>query len=477
MGNFIDSDLIYDLKRQAKNILNKNIYEDGEDCGYTAASGKLNLPGKDSQWLYPFQWLWDTFFICAWNTNAQQSIIDAKKFLNSQQSNGFCGHIRYNRQIINNGSYFPPTHIYFSDGKIPETGELISKITQPPNIGYGLYELTKKLDLNERNTRELTDLYNKAIKLHRYIYTNRVIDGCMVTIHPWEAGDDNSAKWDPIYKEIEKQTQQKGELKEIVINWLKSLGINYDRVDTEIISAEQRPVDPHYYIYLFLIYLYGQWNWDEKTIIEQSPFRVIDPMTNAILLRSNIDLIRMGKKLKILDRKTEKELNSWITQTTNGLENLWSEKHNLYLTKNLVNNSLIEVETVSGLVPLFTGIIKQDRAEKIIGKIKELEENPTINYLIPSTFPTQSEYFEPNRYWRGPVWIILNEIIAQGLILYNSKELALKIRENNLNLVINTQDEKGGFYEYFNPITGEGLGTSKQSWTAAAILEAIKYLS
>ena len=458
-------------------MLLNNIFDEGDDKDYTAASGKMRLPNSNkSKWLYPFQWLWDTFFICAWNPNTAQSLFDATKFLEAQAPNGFCGHIRYNREILLKKEYFPAANIYYLNG-LPAVGEITSRITQPPNIAYGLLELAKKIAHNGGDLFPLRSLFQKAYKYHEYIYNNRIIDGCMVTIHPWESGDDNSPKWDIIYQKLEKYILSIGNLEHIIIGWLESIGLTYDRVDLKIIKPTQRPTDPHYYAYLFLIYLYGQWNWKEETILKESPFRVLDPMTNGILLRSNMSLLELYHLLEISDHEKLNKINYWISTTKQGLINLWSKEHKMYLTKDLTDDTVIEVETVSGFTPLFSCGINKEHADTMAEKIiLQIKENET-KYFIPSTPIKETNYFEENRYWRGPVWVITNELIAEGLDYYGYKELSDFIRTNSLDLVLNTLDERGGFYEYYNPITGVGLGSASQSWTAVALLSAIEKIN
>ncbi|MBM3209233.1 hypothetical protein FJZ40_02990 [Candidatus Shapirobacteria bacterium] len=130
------------LKREAAQSLKRNIFREGKlDRDYTSAAGKT-LPFN--RFLYPFQWLWDTFFVSAWTPDIRQGIKDVRKFLAGQKSNGELGHIRYNREVLGKAYYFPPPNIYFRNGILPEKGEVTSRITQPPNVAYGIWELAKK---------------------------------------------------------------------------------------------------------------------------------------------------------------------------------------------------------------------------------------------------------------------------------------------------------------------------------------------
>lgn len=443
------------LKQAASNILEENVFSGVVDTGYTAASGSL----------YPFQWLWDTFFIAGWTENVDQGIQDVEKFLASQADNGFLGHIRYNREVLAHKEYFPGPEIYFPDG-LPPFGEITSKITQPPNAAYGIWELAGKIINPVKKKAFLGSIYPKVFKYHQYLYDHLVLNSLMVTIHPWQAGDDNSPKWDLVYEKINHQYDTHSE----VVAWLTQLGLPFQRLDTKLLNDDQRPIKSDYDIYLFLIKLYNQYGWDEKTILSRSPFRICEPLTNSVLLRSNLCLKNIAQSLgqiedlKIIDR--------WIEITKQGLESLYDPKTFIYNSLDLNSRKLIKIPTVSGLMPLFSLGISVERAAELAVTIRQLHSDHPNFSLIPSTFPNDP-HFEPNRYWRGPTWIITNTLLSDSLRHYGHHKLAALLDEHSLTLVNDSLDDRGGFFEYFNPVTKAGLGSPKQSWTAAAVIKIL----
>ena len=80
-------------------------------------------------------------------------------------------------------------------------------------------------------------------------------------------------------------------------------------------------------------------------------------------------------------------------------------------------------------------------------------------YGLPTTWPS-SDQFDDQRYWRGPVWMNMNWLFSEAV-----EELGF-LKQNSLELV-----EKSGFFEYFSPLTGEGLGADQFTWTAALTLD------
>jgi hypothetical protein len=461
-----------ELLLAARRVLGENVFIGSFDTGYTAASGKMKVPWDQTlRFLYPFQWLWDTFFIAGWTDNITQGITDIDKFLNGQRSDGFLGHIRYNREILSRKEYFPPPEIYYPEGLPPE-GEIISKITQPPNVAYGVFELAKKMPAGSPERREfLLRAFPKIMAYHRFIYKNLCVEGLMVIIHPWQAGDDNSPKWDEAYENIRNGQN----LTKIVTDWLDSMKISYDRVDLKLVDPSQRPIDSHYDIYLYLIYLYGQWGWEMEKILADSPFRILDPMTNSILLRSNLALIGIAKELEMTENLDE--ISLWTDTTARALDRLWNQRDKIYYAFNLESRSQIRVKTVSSLSPLFSQIISKERAFCLAGHIEnEFKNSPQGSFSFPSTFFSEKNFFSEKRYWRGPVWPIMNTIVAEGLQFYGFSNLAERLKNDALSLVTKSMENGDeGFYEYYDSLTGEGLGSPKQSWTAAAVVKLLDF--
>jgi alpha,alpha-trehalase len=87
-----------------------------------------------------------------------------------------------------------------------------------------------------------------------------------------------------------------------------------------------------------------------------------------------------------------------------------------------------------------------------------------VPWIVPPTDPAHAA-FEPLRYWRGPVWVVVNWMIANGFALAGQAKVADHILDRTVALI-----ETCGLAEYFDPRTGRGLGGSDFSWTAAIYL-------
>jgi len=74
--------------------------------------------------------------------------------------------------------------------------------------------------------------------------------------------------------------------------------------------------------------------------------------------------------------------------------------------------------------------------------------------------------FRPREYWRGPQWPVVAWLLGWAFGRRGWAERAELLRQEGMRLV-----GHGHFAEYYEPFTGEPLGSMRQSWTAAAVLD------
>ena len=111
---------------------------------------------------------------------------------------------------------------------------------------------------------------------------------------------------------------------------------------------------------------------------------------------------------------------------------------------------------------LFAGLASPEQAQKISNLLDDWLA--ASDYGVASTYPKHPSY-EPQRYWRGPVWLHINWMLAEGLKDYQFTEQYDKVVSTSKSLINNV-----GYWEYFNADTGEGCGGDVFSWTAAISL-------
>jgi neutral trehalase len=124
-------------------------------------------------------------------------------------------------------------------------------------------------------------------------------------------------------------------------------------------------------------------------------------------------------------------------------------------------------------MPLFGGLPSEVQSQRLIQEhlLNQNEYAPDLDVRHWVTTTARSEpAWEPQRYWRGPVWIIMNWFVIEGLQRYGYDDLAKVIRQDTLDLI-----QGGGFREYYDARTGSGCGSSDFSWSAALTLELSQF--
>jgi len=121
---------------------------------------------------------------------------------------------------------------------------------------------------------------------------------------------------------------------------------------------------------------------------------------------------------------------------------------------------------VATLMPLYSGSISRECALVLI-KVMEDSYLSTTRYPLPSV-PPNSSWFEPKRYWQGPTWLNMNWFVIDGLKRYGFNDHAEALTNMTIELT-----KRSGFREYFDPLTGEGAGVDRFSWSAALTLDLL----
>ncbi len=416
--------------------------------------GGFTIPSKG---LYPFQWKWDSGFIALGfaHYNMDKAKKEIRTLLNAQWGNGFIPHIVFHND---SDTYFPGPDFHQSHLHPLASKEYRSTgMTQPPVFGFILEQLLRIAEDKDDILQFIGNQIDKIYKNHEYFYTNRDLngDGLAYIYHNWESGTDNSPLWDDIW-----QTMNPPEY-------------TFERRDTTHVDASQRPSNREYDHYLHIIEIAKTYNYEDARIAEHSPFLVLDPLFNAMLIKSNESLINLytllGKGQKEID-----QLKKWQALSIEGLNTkLYNEELGAYVHYDLRNDRQLPYVCSSSFAPLFSMAPSKIIAKRLVETMME-KFGGEDRYLCASFDPTH-ERFNPKKYWRGPVWINMNWIIYQGLKKQGFDELAARIKSDSLALI-----ERNGFFEYFdarkeNP-DGDmsGYGGNNFSWSAALLIDFLK---
>jgi len=405
---------------------------------------------KPSPRLYPHQWNWDSGFIAIGyaHYNQERAQRELLSLFAAQWPNGMVPQIVFNPRSL--GNYFPEPDFWQVPG-----GRLTSGITMPPLHATACLHIYKHARRSDRARDFLKAMYPKLLESHRYLYRHRDPDktGVVYIRHPWESGLDNSPTWDD-------------PLDTIVID-KKNLP-PYERKDLKQgVPQDQRPSDAHYDRYVYLVDLFRRNQYDEKAISEKCPFLIQDVLFNSILARANRDLLEIGKMLGV----DTGEVEDWTDQTARAIaRDLWCEECGKFEAYDLVRRQFIHSPTVATFMPLFGRAASPSQAKRLyeyLNSIGFCALHQGNCFTVPTHDMTEEGY-DPQNYWRGPIWINVNWMLSLGLHEYGYKEKADSMKKDLAQLPI-----RFGFHEYFDSQTGNGYGSDQFSWTAALFIDLI----
>lgn len=390
--------------------------------------------------LYPFQWNWDSAFVAMGfaTFDIDRAYIELERLIEGQWDDGMIPHIIFHQP---SDTYFPGPDVWNTDQRHPST----SGITQPPVFGMALrfiYERTSNREDAKDRTRAL---FYAALRSHRWWLTGRDPDrrGLVAILHPWESGSDNSPAWDIALARV--PTATKTEIR---------------RQDTKHVNASMRPQNVDYQRFIHLVEVYRECQWDPVKQWAAAPFKVADVQMTAILARATADLIWIASELNLPNERDELvEMHRLLIE---GLQSRWRDTLRGYVSLDLISGEDIDKQTQACFIPLIALELSSQQREIVRNEIERWCDGLVLG--VPSTPPFSSD-FEPKRYWRGPVWGVINWLIADGLRQNHLQELAITIEKNTIEAI-----EQNGFGEYFDPTTGEGLSGNTFSWTAATYL-------
>ncbi len=427
------------LVEQAKAVLHENWV------------GRFTKPAPR---LYPHQWSWDSAFIAIGYAHHDQGRAEQelRSLFDAQWTNGLLPHIVFNPQAT---GYFPGPELWRIETSPHAPQQRTSGIVQPPVHATAVLHVFRHAHDHDQGRAFLAEMFPGLRAWHAYLYRERDPhnEGLVYIRHNWESGQDNSPLWDSVWQRLTLRPDQIPP---------------YQRADTTHVDAADRPTNAEYDRYVYLVKLFADHGYDEAQIRADCPFLIQDVLFNTLLCQSNRDLAEIARILG----EDALPFEAWAERTSQAINRkLWNEQHGIYVNYDLVLGEQIPVHVAAGFTPLWANIPNVTQAQRMYQYLNSpafcaLDE-PC--YPVPS-YNRQAPGYSPNRYWRGPVWINVDWLLLHGLRRYGFDEYAMHLQQSMINLV-----RHHGFYEYFNPETGQGHGTDQFSWTAALLLDLLEH--
>jgi hypothetical protein len=342
---------------------------------------------------YPHLWLWDScFHSIAWaQIGDPRGVTELEAVMEGQYSNGFVPHMRYAAPTISRGPHAEA-----------------SSFTQPPVYAHAArvladHGLRVGEGLLSRIGRALDYLWNYRMSPHGLLYI----------VHPWEAGTDDSPRWD---------------------DWVGSTEWERDRwteSDLALLAAAE---------------------FDESGLATSSKhFEVAPASFNILAAHAAREFAALGGSQEWADRAST--LSAEIDRQ------LWDSDQNLWSDLSLVGGN------DSGRTPTLDGVLgaltTSDEA-KAMAAMNQLTDRTRFDAPFGLAFVARSHHtYRPDRYWRGSAWMQMNYLAWLAAHRWGRVDLTDHIAALSRRGAMESQ-----FAEHWNAEKGEALGAVPQTWSA-----------
>jgi hypothetical protein len=345
--------------------------------------------------VYPNQWLWDScFHAVAWAAvGDERGAAELAGIFKRQLDNGFVPHMRYARDELYRG---------------PLTGA--SSYTQPPMYAHAARYL------EARGVGADGDVVAACGRGLDYLWSHRrTDDGLIFIVHPWEAGSDDSPRWDSWVGTTEWSRQE------------------WTAFDLRLVPAT-RWSDA------------GDAVWSEDFVVAPAGFNAIVAHAyaeHAALTGDQRSLRRAGDLAAAMDHA------------------LWDEATGIWIDRPAVGGGeSCRVPTLDGALP---ALVTADPG-KALRALGALWDERRFSAPFGPAFVWRSHpTYRSDGYWRGAVWPQLAYLFWLAAHRWGLHDLALHLAETAVAGTL-----RSGFSEYWDAESGAASGATPQTWAAVA---------
>lgn len=381
---------------------------------------------------YPGQWNWDAAFVAIGlaRFDPARARDEVRSLLSGQWDDGMIPHIVFHQREV---EYFPGPDVWGRTPSMPAVAT--SGITQPPLLATAV-ACIHRLDPHPSFLSEVVPAIDHW---HRWFHRQRRPDGGLVRLlHPWESGMDNSPRFDAALAAVPPGPG------------------GFQRRDRVHVPADQRPTDGDYQAYLSIVEaLRGE---GYRPPPGTALFEVGDVFMSAVLARAEQDLADLGDRLGHdggPGRRRAAGLERAIMRT-------WDPSQG--------GSCQGEARRTIGGLWGFLALPRHPAVDRLVESLADPAGfGPSVDApWYPTSVRKDDPAFDPRRYWRGPVWANVNWLVAETLEAGRHAEAASSLRHATVDMVA-----ANGFWEYYHPSSGQGLGSDNFSWTAAVVVDLL----
>lgn len=380
---------------------------------------------------YPWQWFWDSCFhaITLSHLDVELAKNELLNLVAAQEPDGFIGHVIYWRGA----------------GRLRYWARLQSKLAwrphrtaliQPPILAQAV----EKVYQRSQDMPFLREMLPRLVLYYRWLAANRDPDGdgLIAIISNYESGLDNSPAYDEALGLRRAPPPRAWQL------LLKARGLDISNL------------------------VRGR-NYSLRRIFALDRFNVEDVAVNSVYAEGLHSLARL---CAVVGR--EQEAQGFASRASRVEEAILGKCYdretgafyNLYRKKELQSKAL----TVISLFPIILPGLPREYADEVVSRHLQNPHEFWLPYPVPSvaksepSFEPEPRHFPRPLLWRGPTWMNTNWFLVRGLRRHGYTETADRIVQKSVELVL-----REGFREFYNPITGKGMGASGFAWSTLVV--------
>jgi glycogen debranching enzyme len=376
---------------------------------------------------YPWQWFWDSCFhaIALCYVDPDQAKEELRTLLAAQHEDGFVPHVTHwgtrwwARFLVDLPAY--------GQSKLswkPKSTALI----QPPVLA----QAARKVAEATGDRGFLQEVLPKVRRYYLWLHDKRDPDGdgLISVISPYETGMDQL----PAYDEV--------------------LGAgNPSRLGLHLRDR-----------FLDLRNLFLGGNYDLPTIFRRDAFNVEDVMVNCLYAQGLRDTAAMCSMAG--DEAGADAFARMAERTEQAvLAKCYDRQAGVFWSLGTKAERPLRVLTVTSLFPVVLDSIDKKRVDELAA-LMQRDDAFWLPYPLPSVARSEPS-FRPNAsflIWRGASWVNINWAIAHGLRRHGYGELAGTITQRTESVI-----RRSGFREFYNPLTGVGLGAKNFGWSTLVL--------
>lgn len=428
----------YSIEKAARKILEKNT-KTGQKNGrtYTFSAPSLSV--------YPFQWTgWDSqFHTIVWTRlgNIERAKQELESIFAWQEKNpnseyyGFIPHMAFYEDKKVRRSPFHD-HYLESRGRwsfLPFTSKpKSSAFLQPPVLARAfeyVWEATQDKDFLKKYLGSL-ELYYRWFKNKR----DPDNDDLISVISQFETGADYSPTFD----------------------LLNGFNIKQSYLRLKIVTR--------------IPSFYNKWffNYNLKAIFKYTNYHFEDVLVNSIYADGLYALSRLAQEAQ------DKNLENWAKEQAERtkkalIRKCYDKDAGLFWDLLGKDEKPSKAKTIISLMPLILPDLPQDIVKNLVRHLSNEKEFLT-SYPIATVSRDEETFLQDTQtlirdfIWRGPSTMNMNWFLVHALRQYGYNDIAESIVKKSREMV-----EHEGFWEFYDPITGKGIGAPDFGWATLIV--------